>query len=190
MNRIIKRIILALLLGLIISEVIAFMYIPNYKENFLSNNPIYIIKTEREKDKGIKIRFVYVNIVSKEKRVNANEEEYYMLLSLFNGSNETIDSEFEFNFDIKYKDEHILKNAKYKDVNTKDNPIERKLRRLISVNIDKEVYYKLKDVDSFSKDVYIRINDFKYKIDMKWSNEWDNNNGELRWKRNTEYYIF
>ncbi len=97
---------------------------------------------------------------------------YYMGFLISNYSGIDIDSSFEMSVDVKYKDEIIIKDAKYIDMVTKESHILNNNEKIILIKTTKDIYDKFKNISPFSKNLYTRINYFKYKKDIKWRKDW------------------
>ncbi len=100
------------------------------------------------------------------------EDGYYIYVLIENNSEKNINYDFEIEIDFKYKDDYLLKNAKYVYSISRESSIKTGERSVILFKTTKNIYDKYKDINPFSKDFLIRINDVKYKEDIKWNSSW------------------
>ncbi len=174
-----KKIAFILIISLIIVEVISFLYKPKYAQNYLkffkqvkstnfnSNDSNDDIKVEY-----LAIKYAYKDDLNSEEVAKISEDGYYIYVLINNDSNVDINSTFEIGVDVKFKNDYIIKDGKYIDLISEKWPIKKKSKRIILIKTNKEVYEKYKDVSPYSEDLLIKINYFKYKLNLQWRKEW------------------
>ncbi len=166
-----KKIVLAIVISLIIVEIVSFI-VPTEENNYGKLfNKFHSTRMDGTNTKEITAKYLITGFQEKGP-TKYDGEGYYTGFLVSNYSGSDIDSSFEISIDVKYKDEIIIKDAKYIDIGTEKNPILNNDQRIIVIKTTEDVYKRFKSIRSLSKNLYTRINYFKYKDDVKWRKDW------------------